>query len=120
MQVCNKLSLLSLSLSLYLSLMSRNNTQRNGWGGVRIYSGAGAQVQDNDLQGNQSGPLAIDKASQGVVVADNNQIAQFLPTGDITLMPLHATWHSTASLLHAPCLYSMRPASLLLQQRKCS
>jgi hypothetical protein len=103
-------------MQVYLSLMSRNNTQRNGWGGVRIYSGAGAQVQDNDLQGNQSGPLAIDKASQGVVVADNNQIAQFLPTGHITLMPLHAPCHSTASLLHAPCLSTASTTEIFLSK----
>ena len=49
--------------------------------GVRIYSGAGADVQDNDLQGNQSGALAIDKVSQALVLCDNNQTADSLPTG---------------------------------------
>jgi parallel beta-helix repeat protein len=63
------------------AVIKRNYMQRNGWGGVRIYSGAGADVQDNDLQGNQSGPMAIDKASQAVVVVDNNQTADALPTG---------------------------------------
>eukprot|EP00277_Geminigera_cryophila_P025064 CAMPEP_0179477016 /NCGR_PEP_ID=MMETSP0799-20121207/55897_1 /TAXON_ID=46947 /ORGANISM="Geminigera cryophila, Strain CCMP2564" /LENGTH=329 /DNA_ID=CAMNT_0021287507 /DNA_START=53 /DNA_END=1042 /DNA_ORIENTATION=- len=63
------------------AVIKRNYMQRNGWGGVRIYSGASADVQDNDLQGNQSGPLAIDKASQAVVVVDNNQTAESLPTG---------------------------------------
>jgi len=63
------------------AVIKRNYMQRNGWGGVRIYSGAGADVQDNDLQGNQSGALAIDKGSQAVVIVDNNQTAEALPTG---------------------------------------
>jgi len=92
--------------------------QRNGWGGVRIYSGAGAQVSDNDLQGNQSGPLAIDKASQGVVVADNNQTAQFLPTGHITRMALDAPCRSTrcGSVLHAPCLSTASTTEMFLSK----
>ena len=71
------------------AVIKRNYMQRNGWGGVRIYSGAGADVQDNDLQGNQSGPMAIDKASQAVVVVDNNQTAEALPTGVHSLCSAH-------------------------------
>mmetsp|Transcript_32357 Transcript_32357/g.73902 ORF Transcript_32357/g.73902 Transcript_32357/m.73902 type:complete len:324 (+) Transcript_32357:4-975(+) len=63
------------------AIIKYNTLHANGWGGVRVYSGAGAQVTDNDLQGNQSAALYLDKKSTELVDAQNNQTTKVLPSG---------------------------------------
>lgn len=46
--------------------------QRNGWGGIRVYTGARAEIVDNDLQENNAGALQIDKQSKKSVKSENN------------------------------------------------
>eukprot|EP00285_Hemiselmis_virescens_P009056 CAMPEP_0173399276 /NCGR_PEP_ID=MMETSP1356-20130122/44469_1 /TAXON_ID=77927 ORGANISM="Hemiselmis virescens, Strain PCC157" /NCGR_SAMPLE_ID=MMETSP1356 /ASSEMBLY_ACC=CAM_ASM_000847 /LENGTH=121 /DNA_ID=CAMNT_0014358961 /DNA_START=14 /DNA_END=379 /DNA_ORIENTATION=- len=52
--------------------ISRNYLQRNGWGGIRVFTGAECDIIDNDLQENTSGAIAVDRHSKKSVTKSFN------------------------------------------------